>query len=351
MKNSTLLFILSFFVSFSNAQTSVQDGNWTDPATWDCNCVPAPYLPGAINVTVNHNVVADIYDVINSLSGRTYFDGGSLTIGANGKLIQTGEGDLYMYNATLLVSGTLDMRRVAVNKGTATYDGIVQNCDSLWSDSSTVVNNGIITTLDHSIGQMGVMTNNGTINITNNMNIQGEYINSSTGIIKNYVDFSNFNVFGNRAKYTNDGEHYIGNNFFNGTNDTIQGNGLICISNLSTNQGTVLGGMTISTPTSSFSLNTGLVANTVSFNNNSCVASITEIEEDKYTVFPNPFQNILTIDGLEANTNIYVFSLDGKQIYQGKTSASNTIELKDLKKGIYFLKIGNSQHLYRIVKQ
>ena len=175
MKNLITFIIGCAITSSLFAQTSVQDGNWTDPSTWDCNCVPIPYL-SALDIVVNHVVVANFYDPINSLDGRTFFSGGSLTIGANGTLQQMGEGDLYLENATTIVDGILDMRRVAVVQGSAIYNGIVQNCDSLWSDSCNVINNGTITAYDHQVYDAGTMTNNGTINITNNMNIQGEYI-------------------------------------------------------------------------------------------------------------------------------------------------------------------------------
>ncbi len=72
--------------------TSVQDGAWSDPATWDCNCVP----PVPAEMVVMHNV---------NLSGGLSFSP-SLTILASGQLQQISPGYIYS-QGPLIVAGTL----------------------------------------------------------------------------------------------------------------------------------------------------------------------------------------------------------------------------------------------------
>ena len=340
---TSISILLIGLTSFS--QTSVQNGNWQDPTTWDCLCVPNPFF-SAITVTVNHTVTVDIN------GGGLYFEGGSLTIGPNGTLLQSGVGDLYMHNATTLVNGTLDMRRVAISGGTADYSGIIQNCDSLWNDSSTVFNSGTITCYDHQVYTMGEMTNSGTINITNNFNIQGKYMNSTSGVILNAVDFSNANTFGGRAIYTNNGSHEIGNNFINTVNDTIQGTGSFCIGNLSTNEGKVLGTVTFTTSGGSFSLNTGFVAPSVNFLTGACSVSVSENELDGISVYPNPFNDFLTIKGFNSYMQIDLLDLNGR-IIKSELTSDTTLDLTAIESGIYLLRISSADKstVRKIVKR
>jgi len=350
MKSYFSIAFVCLITSLSFAQTSVQDGDWTNPSTWDCNCVPLPFI-SPLNITINHTVTANIHDAINNLDGRTYFEGGSLTIGPNGTLLQMGEGDLFLHNTTTLIDGKLDMRRVAVTKGSAIYNGIIQNCDSLWNDSCLVVNNGIITAYDYQVYEHGNVINNGNINITNNMNIQGEYLNSTTGSINVAVDFSNLNSFGGRALFTNNGTHVVANNFLNATNDTIKGDGYICIGNLSTNQGTILDNQTISTPTSGFSVNTGYIASTVVFNNN-CTASLNEVNYTPYSVYPNPTKESIELRGVKNQTHIQIISLQGKIVLDFTYHPGQKIDFSELEKGIYFIKINDpSSSPLKVIKK
>lgn len=72
--------------------TSVQDGAWSDPATWDCNCVP----PVPADMVVMHNV---------DLAGGLTFSP-SLTILPSGHLQQVSQGFIYS-QGPMIVAGTL----------------------------------------------------------------------------------------------------------------------------------------------------------------------------------------------------------------------------------------------------
>ena len=345
MKYFYLLVLTAIVSQFTLAQTSIQDGNWNNPTSWDCACVPNAFS-SSLNIVVNHSITADF------AGGSTYFTGGTLTIGASGSLIQTGPGDLYMDNATTTVNGTLDMRRIAIEGGSAVYNGTIQNCDSLWNDNSDVVNNGVITTFDHQVYEAGSMTNNGTITITNDMNIMGEYVNSTSGEIMIERDFSNANLLGGRALYTNNGSHIIFRNFLNAANDTIKGTGYICIGNASTNQGKVLGTLTIETPSGSFTLNPGFVGPSVNFTAGNCGLSLIESNTFEWLVYPNPFVDIVTIIGENGLVSAEIIDINGKVVFNDETG-SQSINLEHLDQGNYFLKLldtpGNLQ-IVRLVK-
>jgi len=345
MKKLYITLATLFIALVSIGQTSVQDGNWMNPLTWDCTCVPNPYFT-AIDVTIDHTVTVDIN------GGGLYFEGGTLTIGANGTLLQSGDGDLLVHNGVTLVNGILDMRRVAIHGGTGTYNGVIQNCDSLWNDSSTVVNNGTITCYDHQVFGAGEMTNNGTIRMTHEMNIQGEYINSASGVIYIDGDFSNANTFGGRALYTNNGDHQVGNNFINTVNDTITGTGTICIGNLSTNQGKVLGSLTVSTPSGGFSVNTGVVGSSVSFNTSSCSLGSIENQLNMIELYPNPFLDFIKIEGVKENMTIELFDLNGRYL-QLLVPNQGAINLSGLENGVYLVKINtmDGSACRKIIKQ
>lgn len=70
------------------------------------------------------------------------------------------------------------------------------------------------------------------------------------------------------------------------------------------------------------------------------------IEEEnllKYQIFPNPASESVSISGIQVNMNIYLISADGKIIEERKTENSSLeiFDVKSLKKGIYFFKIGD----------
>ena len=339
--------VVGLFIGLTSfAQTSVQNGNWMNPTTWDCTCIPNVFS-SALNITINHTVVGDFN------SGGIYFSGGSLTIGPNGTLMQTGPGDLYMDNATTLVNGTLDMRRIAIEGGTATYNGTIQNCDSLWNDNSVVINNGTVTCYDHQVAENGDMTNNGSIHMTNNMNIQGKYTNSASGTLVVDIDFSNANTVGGRAFYINNGDHQIANDFLNATNDTIQGTGTFCIGGLSTNQGKILGTITFTLTGGAFSVNSGFVAPSVNFIDGSCALSIVENKEAAVSLYPNPFSSIINLSGLNNISKIEILNLNG-QVVNSKSTSTSFIDLSNLENGIYMMRITTSNNkiiLKKIVKE
>jgi hypothetical protein len=67
---------------------------------------------------------------------------------------------------------------------------------------------------------------------------------------------------------------------------------------------------------------------------------------DPFVVYPNPFYNDVTINGIDEPTQIILFSSLGEQIGSWKLNADNsTIPIYGLKPGIYFLQLQTKTHL------
>lgn len=67
--------------------------------------------------------------------------------------------------------------------------------------------------------------------------------------------------------------------------------------------------------------------------------SINSIENKYSIIFPNPTSNTLNIKDVEFNSNLSVFSIDGKVVFQKQIKTENEIDISHLDNGIYFLRI------------
>ena len=79
--------------------------------------------------------------------------------------------------------------------------------------------------------------------------------------------------------------------------------------------------------------------------------SIEENLSENYKVYPNPFKSILNIHGIEGGEKIYIHDILGKEIFKG--IGTETINLKDLDKGNYFLVISKDgrKNSFKIIKK
>ena len=68
------------------------------------------------------------------------------------------------------------------------------------------------------------------------------------------------------------------------------------------------------------------------------------------SVFPNPTQEMLYVDGINAGETIRIFSLDG-QMLLASTAGNGTISLsvESLSNGVYLLQIGTE--IVKFIKQ
>jgi hypothetical protein len=98
-------------------------------------------------------------------------------------------------------------------------------------------------------------------------------------------------------------------------------------------------------------LNMELVENTAARNYQlNVVTSINDIKNSNIKIYPNPTNNIINIEGLTKNENntIQIFDVQGKLVITKTINEKGTIDLSELNKGVYVIKIGEVAQ--RIVK-
>ena len=74
---------------------------------------------------------------------------------------------------------------------------------------------------------------------------------------------------------------------------------------------------------------------------------------DHIEIFPNPADEIVNIRNITGRSTIVIVDLAGKTVYSTLTSGqSETIDISDFPKGVYFVKIqsGDSVHACKIIK-
>ena len=83
------------------------------------------------------------------------------------------------------------------------------------------------------------------------------------------------------------------------------------------------------------------------------ITGIDNVGNAAISVYPNPFNDVITLAGVSNNSTIQLFSVDGKKVYQGNATSS-TLNTSNLSAGVYMLSIidtkGNRQ-VQKIVKQ
>lgn len=74
--------------------------------------------------------------------------------------------------------------------------------------------------------------------------------------------------------------------------------------------------------------------------------------ENMMKIYPNPTSSILFFEGKDQVKNIIVFDISGKIFKNIENSKSNTIDISDLAKGIYFIKIisENTTYVKKVIK-
>ncbi|HNW98519.1 MAG TPA: T9SS type A sorting domain-containing protein [Bacteroidales bacterium] len=397
MKKLLLTLFISSSISltlFGQKQTisSVAPGAWLSPATWDCNCVPAP---GYI-IEVNHNVI------LNTNFGYTY---GSVNINAGASLIKFGDlvdfaigggsftnegafevARFYSSGGTVTNSGTMTVTQALYNTTTFSNNGIINDVDSLRNDGTieNIQNSEINSTYFWNNGNLNndgrlkltnflnsvSYTGNGTIYTTDFLNTgtatthdsvivnydfmnKGSFQNLSTVPFNVYHDFYNGDSLSHDAVFTNNGFVNISNNFTNA--DTLKGSsGSFCIAAYSTNSGYIKGTVDIcdQSPLSGppyIDLNNGVVENTVTSCTHSCSAGIDVISNniEGIEVFPNPYSDNATFiyhSPSTTNASLVIYDITGNAIITKNFTSDGTIKItNELPSGIYFYIVRNAE--------
>ena len=78
--------------------------------------------------------------------------------------------------------------------------------------------------------------------------------------------------------------------------------------------------------------------------------SIENPSEVYFSIYPNPTNGAITIDGLVGKYLLEVFSIDGQKVYQSEANGTTSI-LLDLTSGMYFVKVSsnNQTHIKKII--
>jgi hypothetical protein len=98
-------------------------------------------------------------------------------------------------------------------------------------------------------------------------------------------------------------------------------------------------------------LNMELVENTAARNYQlNVLTGINDIKNSNIKIYPNPTNNIINIEGLNKNENnaIQIFDVQGKLVITKTITEKGTLDLSELNKGVYVIKIGEVAQ--RIVK-
>jgi hypothetical protein len=81
---------------------------------------------------------------------------------------------------------------------------------------------------------------------------------------------------------------------------------------------------------------------TITFTDES-VIGLSEHEQDAaIRLFPNPATTHITVAGIEHNTPIFIYSLDGKLLLAQRVNPNGTIDIAALPKGFYFAKVNKT---------
>ncbi|MBU0765342.1 MAG: hypothetical protein KJ607_10960, partial [Bacteroidetes bacterium] len=303
---------------------SVNNGNWSDPATWDCNCMPLP----ADHIIINHDVVLDL----------DYFVGNYLLINQDASLVgNISPRSFAVVEGAFENHGILEVDYLFTEVATiSNYDsirvhtsfyvgadlnnfGVVSEADSLYN-SGSLYNEGEIHALNftnaeilYNEGEMefmdftnaGDMTNAGDIYFNDFTNM-GTFVNDLT--LTGTNDFLNLGIFflnqnstmtvshdfANAEMFFAEGTVDIANNWLN--EDTISGNfGQFNVANSTGNTGALLGYFDVcdQTPPPGYpwiDLNTGHIDPTITF------CGLVDVEEsvpsgNAASLFPNPFSD------------------------------------------------------------
>lgn len=403
------LFLCLTSHAWSQTATSVANGNWYNPTTWNCTCIPT----AAYTITINHNVVLDNDFALN---------GGSITIGPNGVLRESIAGrNLVMNAGTIDNNGKIKISRVGFYSGDFTNNdscliysvfysgayvwnsGSISEVDSMFIQSyfyndvpgtvdafrvtvnDTLENDGIFNATDllnldvfynnnsatfHNFYSDFLTENYNSITFTDFTNVgefynygfmvgaadatnKGYYYNDTIGTFNVDNDFSNVDSTNHLAYFENEGSVYIHGNFYN--RDTIEGyNGNFCVGQASTNAGILLGSFNFYDISNGgpFNLNTGTISNGITYNVYPCTPGGTNLETpvSLLSVYPNPTNNDVNFEFREAPANAMICISDVLGNIVWKQSVLNskllTFSKGNLPSGLYIYQIQTeSQHI------
>jgi len=79
-------------------------------------------------------------------------------------------------------------------------------------------------------------------------------------------------------------------------------------------------------------------------------SGINDISDEAITIFPNPVKDKLIIKGLNYNSTISIYDINGKLVYKNK-AITNEVDIRNLKNGLYTIKIEDKNHNHAVIKK
>jgi len=377
-----VLLCLPFTVSGQATINSVQNGNASNPFTWDCFCFPS----ADDHIIINHNVAMDVDWIVNN--------GGSITVNSGRSLIQNGAHVLAIdgANSTLNVAGEFKMENLSVtndgsvetttsgtirinngiyvgNTGSYLNAGNTLDVDSLLTEG-TFQQNGLLMGGDilntgnfvlsgemmaDSVGNTGNMTftggytyatafgssgtatlSSGFIHTDGNMYSSGDFITSSGTLLECAGSFYSGDTILGTALLDMNGLLTVAQDLY--FSEDVQGAGDVCVNGDSYNAADVLGTLDICDATatmSGFDFNIGTVAGTITFCSPGCSVGLKE-EIINWNVVPNPTSDFVKLIGIENVETIQVIDLAGSKVAEIKVE-NNKFDVGHLHAGAYFI--------------
>lgn len=311
----------------------------------------APYGNSGISIYQNWN--SDNFTGIkNFITGNTcyrnenfipWFVAGSITDG-NGIIIDDGRNTqngstLGIYNGTTYVANNL------------VFDNGARGIHCYESDNVIVVNNTVYQNCKSPSTQQGELTAFDATNITYLNNI----VSPSDGIPPIFAYdqttsniTSQYNLITNNASLANP----VGINNIVGTANFVAASSNFTLadfhiqaSSLAINAGTTSNAPLLDKDQNNRLSNGFIDIGCYEFQS---PLSITDLENSKIKVFPNPVSNFLFIENYEMNDVIKISNSIGQLVYS-KNNSTNKIDFSNFQAGIYFLKLDNNT--FKIIKK
>ena len=229
-----LLLILILLGTKLNAQgiTSKDHGSWTNPATWDCSCIPGD----TDVIVIKHNVTLSLGWIMQG--GSIYIDLGASLEGNNflikdGAFTNLGAAsfvDFAITGGTMINYDTLIIDNVLINETPGTFWnlGLIARVDTFYNYGDFLNDGEFISTFFYN-DTSGYFNNKGVFGFIDGFNLES-MTNSGLIIARNFVNAGEFtnepdgsinlnNCF-NLASFTNHtaATMHISNDFWNGEN-------------------------------------------------------------------------------------------------------------------------------------
>jgi len=98
-----------------------------------------------------------------------------------------------------------------------------------------------------------------------------------------------------------------------------------------------------------YSIDKSLSSEIISSSSSSITLSLDDIVGDQFNIYPNPVNNIITLEipGLPDNINYEIYDANGRTLIKNKVINTNEIEvnIESFKPGLYFLKLSNGDKM------